>query len=339
MSRDRRTQNGGVIGHAVALGAEFMDIHPVRHRRQCRDVSRWERGRGIERSLGMTQSDALLPTIVADFQSQGKAVDDVMVCRSEHRRRAGVKPRHSGARDVFQRNFRVGIGGVSAHERRIADSFQLEISTVKLFDLAGGDLHGDRRIAHLDTHERQPGFLRVNRGDALPLEPRIHQQKLPSGRGALRDDAVVSARNDKIARLIADIFQAGTGRPDLHVHMREGGMLRDMESHRDRGAVTLLQLDVDVAHPAVERELARIDEWLAGFGSVIGEVEKVLAGPFLKSRRVPVQHKHRSLRTVANQPDALPNMDGPAQAVPALRNEHNASVGGFLDAIDGRLQR
>src|SRR6266540_2906507 len=107
-----------------------------------------------------------------------------------------------------------------------------------------------------------------------------------------------------------------------------------MKAHRDGRRISGLQLDINVAHPAVESEFTRIDERPARLRAVVGEMNQVASGAFLETRRVPSQHKHRTLRPVADQSDSLPHINRPAEPVASRRNEYNAGVRRLRDAID-----
>lgn len=50
------------------------------------------------------------------------------------------------------------------------------------------------------------------------------------------------------------------------------------------------------------------------------------------------QYKDGPLRTVANQPDTGPDMNGMFKSIPTLGNEYNAVVCCFLNVIDCTLE-
>ena len=91
--------------------------------------------------------------------------------------------------------------------------------------------------------------------------------------------------------------------------MREFAVLRDVEAHRNRRRISVLQFEIDVAHATEERELGGIDDGFAGVRPVVGEVPHVATGAFLKSRRVFGKHEDWTRRSISQETNALPDVN------------------------------
>lgn len=117
-----------------------------------------------------------------------------------------------------------------------------------------------------------------------------------------------------------------------------GSTLRDMETNRDRGGISVLHLEINVVHPAVEREFRRIADRASTPRTTVNEMDHVAAGARLKTRRVAAEHEDRALLPVTDQTDALPDVNGLAEAIATLGNQHHACTGCFLHTIDRLLQ-
>lgn len=287
----------------------------------------------------MARRDARLAAIRADHEALREALDDVVPRRRREGLLADVETRHVAAGDVDQRHRRVRVARVAHHESGIADVLHAQIAPIQLFHLAGGDLQRNGHVREAHADQRESGFLRLDRGRALAVKARIHEQELPHRRRALRDDAVLAAVDVDVARLVADVFHGRTRGAHLEVHVRERAVLRDVEAHRDRRGIPVLHLEVDVAHAAEERELRGVDDRRSGVGPVVREMDQVAAGAFLEARRVAREHEDGSRRSVAEQANALPDVHGLAQAIASRGDQHDAGAGRLLHAIDGPLQR
>ena len=142
-----------------------------------------------------------------------------------------------------------------------------------------------------------------------------------------------------VARLVADILHGRARGSDAEVHVREFAVLRDVEAHRNRRRVSILQFEIDVAHATEERELGGIDDGSTGVRPVVGEVDHVAAGAFLKSRRVFGKHEDWTRRSISQETNALPDVDRLAQAIATLGNQQYAGPCRLLHAVDGSLKR
>ena len=142
-----------------------------------------------------------------------------------------------------------------------------------------------------------------------------------------------------VAGLIADILDCCARCSDPKIHVRELAVLRDMEAHRDGRGISILQLEVDVAHATEEREFGGVDNRRSGIRPVVGKVDHVAAGAFLISRRVPSKHEDGSRGSVAEKTNALPDVNRLAQAIATLGNQQYAGARGLLHPVDGLLQR
>src|SRR5690606_33547828 len=116
-------------------------------------------------------------------------------------------------------------------------------------------------------------------------------------------------------------------------------MLREVRTHADRRRIPFAYLDVEIAEPAVERAWIRITHRLARLRTVGGEMQQVASFALLEIRCVRSQDDHGALRSITNQADPAPDVDGPRHAVPSLGNQHDAPDLGLLNAIDCLLQR
>src|ERR1035441_6658721 len=113
-----------------------------------------------------------------------------------------------------------------------------------------------------------------------------------------------------VACLIADVFERGAGGADLKIHVREHAVLRDVETNRDRGWVSVLYFEINVVHPAIEREFRRIHDRSTGLRAIVGEMNHIMPRSFLKTRRVAAKHEDRPLGAVTDQTDSLPDVNG-----------------------------
>ena len=129
----------------------------------------------------MTEHDPLFTPVRPDFEAQREPIlHKGARCPGQFvTRHAFDEAAHVLTRDVLQRDFITEILCISQAEHGLGDIPHLEIPPVQLFHFAfwNRERHGDVREAV--PHQREAGFMGLNRCNLLALEARIHQQKLP----------------------------------------------------------------------------------------------------------------------------------------------------------------
>jgi hypothetical protein len=122
----------------------------------------------------------------------------------------------------------------------------------------------------------------------------------------------------------------------VKIHVRQKAMLRIVGANADGARISVLDVDVDVAHCRVERTRVRIRCSRITPRSSTRE-EHHIRRPLLKTGRVCGQYKCRPGRSQPDQPNPGPDVDGLSQTVTASRNEQNALIG-LVNRVDGLLQ-
>ena len=184
----------------------------------------------------------------------------------------------------------------------------------------------------------------MNRGFALTVDLRIHQQELPHRRGAHAEDAVVPAGDIQVAGLVADVFYARAPLPDCDLHMRQERVLGDVEADRDGCRVAVADGEVEVLDTAVEGELVGVDDWRAGSWFARGKLQHIAACAKelvarLKAWSLRAKHEDRTFGAKADEANARPEMDGAGDAIAARRYQDDAGLGRRSDLVDRGLDR
>ncbi len=243
------------------------------------------------------------------------------------------------ARHILQRHLVPQTLRVAQLQHCLRNIPHLQIAPIQLLYLARRDLHRHRHIRETIPHQRHPRLVRRDRRHFLPLEARIHQQKLPRRRRLPRHDPVLPVMNMNVICLIADVLHCRARRPEPKLRMRHKTVLRHVEPHCHRRRIPFPNLKIDIRYRTKESELARIGNRLTFRRPLIGEPQHVPVRALLKSRRVRRQHKHRPMRPIPNQPNPCPHMNRPRQPIPALRHQHDPVMHRLLRPIDRPLQR
>jgi hypothetical protein len=102
-------------------------------------------------------------------------------------------------------------------------------------------------------------------------------------------------------------------------------VLGDMKAHGNGRRISLLELKIDVAHPAVKCELRAVAERPALLRTIVRKMDHIVAA-FLKPGGILSQHKHRPFRAKPDQPDPLPYEDCFSQAIASFGNEDHSAA-------------
>src|ERR1700730_8559229 len=123
----------------------------------------------------------------------------------------------------------------------------------------------------------------------------------------------------------------------MKVHVRQGAMLGNVKAYGDRRRVSILQVEVNVAHATVKGEFTRIDYGRARGRAAVCEGNHVASGSLLKARRIPAQNESRAMFPIAHQSDPLPDVNRLAQPVVSIWNKNHSLARRLLYPIDGLL--
>ena len=329
-------------GLQVGVLPEGANIEPFAHRRQGRNVARHDGRRGLKGMLLVPGDDAGFAAIRTNFQTSSKVINHVELAGCIELLAAGDEIRDLRAGGVFQRDLMLEVPGIAELDAGPGNVIEPQIAAVNLVGLAFGDFNGHGHVAEVAADQGEPDILRADTGDGLVLQDGVHQQELPVRACARGEDAVLAAGDVHIAGLVADVFHRRQRRADLEVHVTQIAVLCDMETDADGTGVAFTDLEVDVAHRAVETELAGINNRPVGLAP-LGELDHVPAGSkrpppagLLKTGGIVAQHKDRAVLAVADHAGAGRNVHGLAQAIAPFRDEHDAAAGtvhGLLDAV------
>ena len=152
------------------------------------------------------------------------------------------------------------------------------------------------------------------------------------------NDAVLAAVEMEVFDLVADVLQSRPGRAEAEIHVGEIAVLGDMEADADGGGIAGADLDVDIAHRAVERAGAAVRRGAAARPRVRRRKTACTCRFPPGTGRVLGQGQDRPAVAVADQADAGPDVDGLREAVGPLRDEQDAGPGAGRDLVDGLLQ-
>ena len=264
----------------------------------------------------MVHHDLSSSPVLANLQPDHKPVHHVMPRWRRDRFFPSIEARDIAACHICQRHFRMRISCIAMLQCNGTNIFHLQIPAVQLFHF----------------------FHCVNGRFALPVKAGIHQKELPDRRSPLGYDSVLAAENMDVESLVPDILHCRAGGSDVEIHMLQRTVLGDMKAYGDGRRISLLELKIDVAHPAVKRELRAIAERSALLRTIVRKMDHVFAA-FLKPRRILSQHKNRPFLAIPDQPDPLPYEDCFFQAIAPFGNEDHTAARRFLHAIDSQLQR
>src|SRR6266850_6660222 len=193
------------------------------------------------------------------------------------------------------------------------------------------------------TNKCESGSALTDGCHALSFERGVNGCELPTRRRRLCPNSVIAAIEAYIFHDVASVVHARETSSDVKVHVREERVLSVPSAHTDSTSVTVIDLDVQIAHRGVERAGARvpwrcgttstrIDAW-CGCRCTARSCARARAGeedhvPFLRlvglARRVLAQHEHRPRRTKSDHSNSSPHIHCRRQSVTTRRNEDNA---------------
>ena len=193
----------------------------------------------------------------------------------------------------------------------------------------------------MGTHDRKAGLITTNSRLALTLERTINNQDGPAGSGPSGFDADPPAVKVEILDLVTDILQSRAGRAEPEIHVGKITVLRNMEADSDGRGIAGSDLDIDIAHGAVERAGAAVPRgaFAPAESAPSREEQHILLGSFLETRGILAQGKFRSGVAIADQTHAGPNVNGFCEPVRPFRDEQHSSSGARRDLVNRLLQR
>src|ERR1039458_6112675 len=206
----------------------------------------------------------------------------------------------------------------------------------------------------------QSGFILADGGLTLAVERGIDEGELPGRRCLAGEDAVAAAVKMEVFGLVADILETGQAGSDLEIHVGEIAVLGHMESDSDGRLIIGAEFEIDIAHGGVKGAGAGIGEGRIGGNGTGGRRRKAkctsrecraggaAVGPhagekehapdaLLEPRGLVGKDEDGTLFAIADEAHAGPDVDGPGDAVAALRDKEDAFAGSFLDPVDGCL--
>ena len=143
---------------------------------------------------------------------------------------------------------------------------------------------------------------------------------------------------------IAAFVNAGQRGAEMEIHVRQETMLGIVRPHDDRARISFPDLDINICNRGIKSAGVGVrDRTVVSLRisrAPAGEKDhELLLRRISITRRVGGQDNHRTFGTVANQPDAGPDINGIADVILPRREQNNSLAGGLLNLIDRFLQR
>ena len=338
---ERGLERSRVVGHAVTDRAKIAHTHPGVARRQGGDLGGDQRGNGGEGAEVVGGVDLGRGAEVGEVVAVGERIDQIGRARARDLPATAAEGSEDGCPDrddVDEVELGPGIVLVADDEGRAGNVLEPRIADEELLRAIGRDQDGGGDVLELAADDGHAGLLGLDGGDPLAGEGGVHQHERPAW-GRLRgDDAEVAAKEADVLHLVADLLDARAALADPKIHVGEVAVLGDVEAHADGGGIARADLEVEIAHRAVERPRIGGADRLAGSGTVADKIDQVGPVPGLEPGGVLAEEENRPGGTGADEADALPHMQGGAEAVGAGRDQDDAVPGALLDAVDGGLQ-
>ena len=193
------------------------------------------------------------------------------------------------------------------------------------------------------TNQREAGFVFQNGRLALTFKSGINDRQLPAGRRLCRPNRMRAAEEVDVLDHIAAFVNARQRRAEMKIHVREKTVLGIARPHHDRAGISVLNLEINIGERGIKRSGIGIGNgtgislWVTR--SCAGEKNhEFFVRRIAKARRGGGQNNHRPFGTVANQPDAGPNINGIAHVILSRRKHDDALAGGILNPVDRLLQ-
>lgn len=344
---ERRLQRGRVVGGAVADGAEITGVCPQGLRGQTDNLAQ-KIGGEIFEGIRFREAHPL------GFGVPQRAVVAVQqrahnVCAAAPGQDAPAFPAAQQCGDiaaphVLQIDLRAAVFLLCDLQGGPGDVLQNAVLPEQLFPIAVLGELGGGRVADLDVAEGQPAFSGADGGAALPAEGAFDQDEGPAGRALCGVDAVIAAEEHQVFHLVSHIENAGLAFADVENTVGDEAVLCKMGAQRDGGRVSRPNAEIDVGDGAVKGAGVRVLNLPVDARHVAGEPEKV--GGFalvlfrrrLKAGGVGPQNEPRPFLPEADHAHGAGQVDGAADRVVALGDQHDAAAAALLDAVQKALQ-
>ena len=176
----------GVIGDAVAFGAQVAQVHPGVARRQ---TGRSEATGGGKVASGVASKSVLIRGSGADVrkvEAVGEGLHHVGLCGGGEALAAVAqrgKDRHGAAGDALHVDFVARVALDAEKKGRAGDLFEAGVLDPEFVGPAGFDGDGGRHAQEMGADERESGFALQDGGFALAFKGGVNDGELPARRG------------------------------------------------------------------------------------------------------------------------------------------------------------
>ena len=259
--RDSFFEGRRVVGPAVAFCSQSPNVDPGCAIRKAGNVRlHWSGQRGcfagLERCLDLPGG-----TQAGYVQAVTKLLDHVGGCDACDCLAGFPKPgedRDVPAVNVSGVNLGPGIVLIAYNQRRAGDVLKAHITQPKLIRFLGDNRYGGGHVFEMRAHHCKSGLIATDGRLALSLECTINNENRPPGSRPFGNDANLPTMKVEVLNLVTDILQSRSGRTEPEVHVRKIAVLRHMEADGDGRRIAGADLDIDIAHGAIERAGATI---------------------------------------------------------------------------------